>query len=811
MNRCGKTETHNGISNNNLRRRTPRISTRIAVALILCASIASAHAQEAVDLSYAPGELIVKFKRDVSDKDLKDSLDRAELKVLKHFSRRRGKLEGLTHVSTKLETTDALDALRNHPAIEYVEPNYAVYPSGIPNDPQFTTLWPLNNTGQSGGAVDADIDAPEAWNLTTGSHSVIIAVIDTGVDLNHPDLAANIWRNSGEIAGDGLDNDGNGYIDDINGWDFWNNDNTVFDAVNQNPHGTHVAGIIGAHGNNGIGIAGVNWNTTILPLKFIGPTVGFNSGIISSIEYAADKGAKVLNASFTSGFFGKGVMDAIEEAGLLLVASAGNNSANADVTPYYPANFDLGNIVSVAATDHNDLRASISNYGLRNVDLGAPGSAIQSTLPAGQYGNMTGTSMSAAYVSGVAGLIYSLYPELTAAEVKYQILTTVDPISALNGITLTGGRVNAVKAVSPVSPISLIAADGFESGGYSGGSGSWTGGWVASGDIAIRTQDSPEEGARHVRLRRYTGMLLRTANVGGVQGVRLGFWTKINSFEASDQALVKVSADGGPAATLVSYTSANSDNVYRYYEFDLAALFPGATQLQLTFDAEMSATDDNWCLDDIRLTGEIGNILPIADAGPDRVASDYDGDGAEVVTLNGSNSFDPDGDLASYEWAHNGSLLGTTPQLSVNASLGTWTMTLTVTDASGANRSDNIQVTVNGPSMQVFYDDFERTSLNPWTQDAQADWMVSTAQSYPTGTRAAEVDGAATDAQLISPVINLQGRVSALITFSWFIKAELDAGEYLACDVSQDGGNTWTELRRLDGNISPENVWRDET
>ena len=270
----------------------------------------------------------------------------------------------------------------------YAQPNYYVHlqTTGFPNDPNFSSQWGMNNTGQTGGTTDADIDAPEAWAITAGDSSIVVAVLDTGVDYTHPDLAANIWTNPGEIAGDGIDNDGNGFIDDVHGWDFQNEDN---DPMDDHGHGTHVAGTIAAVGNNGVGVAGVAWNVTIMPLKIMSSS-GTSFDAIQALNYAVAMGVKISNNSY----YMSGMYNAIEAAGAaghLFVTAAGNSGVNTDITPHYPSIYDLENIISVAATDHNDNKLSSSNYGLTTVDLGAPGANIYSTKKGGGYGNMSGT------------------------------------------------------------------------------------------------------------------------------------------------------------------------------------------------------------------------------------------------------------------------------------------------------------------------------------------------------------------------------------------------------------------------------------
>jgi len=341
----------------------------------------------------------------------------------------------------------------------YAEPNF-VYSlvgaenveSTTPNDPGFTgsSLWGLHNTGQSGGTVDADIDAPEAWDLATGSRDVVVAVIDTGVDHYHPDLAANMWTNPGEVNGDGVDNDGNGYVDDIHGWDFYNNDNNPMDGHN---HGTHVAGTIGATGDNSQGVVGVNWEVSIMALKFLNDEgEGTTADAISAIDYAAkmrrDYGVNVVatNNSWGGGGYSTALRDAIEAAGregILFIAAAGNDSVNTDVVAHYPSNYDSEYIISVAATTRNDGLASFSNYGSATVDLAAPGRSIYSSMAGGGYGRFSGTSMATPHVTGVVALLASLGPGASAGEIKAAILSGTDPVLSLSGKSVTGGRLNA--------------------------------------------------------------------------------------------------------------------------------------------------------------------------------------------------------------------------------------------------------------------------------------------------------------------------------------------------------------------------------
>jgi subtilisin family serine protease len=343
----------------------------------------------------------------------------------------------------------ALHKFRANPNVLYAEPNGRVQTMQTPSDPSFSSLYGLHNTGQTGGTPDADIDAPEAWNITTGNSNTLVAVIDTGIDYTHPDLAANIWTNPGEIPDNFTDDDGNGYVDDVHGYDFAYGDSDPFD---DNYHGTHVAGTIGAVGNNDAGVVGVNWTAKIAAVKFLDAD-GYGSweGAVAAIEYAVAIGARVSNNSWSGQGGSTALYDAIAAAGAaghLFVAAASNEGWDADANPMYPAAYDLPNIISVAATDHNDERAYFSNWGATSVDLGAPGLDIYSTFPGNGYGYLSGTSMATPHVTGVAALAFSLAGNVSYTEIRDAILGSVDPIDALSisGPTpvATGGRLNAL-------------------------------------------------------------------------------------------------------------------------------------------------------------------------------------------------------------------------------------------------------------------------------------------------------------------------------------------------------------------------------
>jgi subtilisin family serine protease len=357
----------------------------------------------------------------------------------------------------------ALTLLRRLPSVAYAHANAVIHiDQQPPDDEYFAEQWALHNTGQGSGfgvwppgTPDADIDWPEAWADPVGG--AVVAILDTGIDYRHGDLGPNVWMNAAEVNGStGVDDDGNGYVDDIRGWDFAGNDN---DPLDGHGHGTHVAGTVAAVTNNAYGVAGVMWSGQVMALKILADDgYGFLSDAVTAIEYATAKGVRVANNSWGYSEFApedlddhEALHDAIEAAqaaDLLFVAAAGNDTVDTDTTPHYPSAFDLDNVVSVAATDNNDDLASFSNWGAVSVDLAAPGDYVFSTykLYLGTYDDYawsSGTSMAAPHVSAVAGLLTGLPACQTYAQVRDQILGNVRPVAALAGLMVTGGVLNA--------------------------------------------------------------------------------------------------------------------------------------------------------------------------------------------------------------------------------------------------------------------------------------------------------------------------------------------------------------------------------
>lgn len=364
---------------------------------------------------HVPGEIIVKYKsKGDSDRASKRMRKRARAILKNRFKKGKKAIEVLK-LRRGGSMRNALSTYLRDPNVEYAEPNYIVYATATPDDPNFTNLWGLNNTGQTGGTADADIDATEAWDLTTGSESVVIAVVDTGLAFDHPDLGSNIWINEDEFPGDangdgcpgvcGVDDDGdgltdegpvddddeNGYADDINGWDFIGDDS---DPTDLNGHGTLVAGTIAAAGNNSTGVTGVMWKAKLMPLRIMGVTgIGTTEDVVAAILYANANGAHVINNSWGTQGFSQVLKDAIDASNAVVVCAAGNGGEDAigdnnDLLPFffYPASYNSTNIIAVSATNHNDDIESFSNYGVTSVDVGAPGASIYSAVPQLSFG-----------------------------------------------------------------------------------------------------------------------------------------------------------------------------------------------------------------------------------------------------------------------------------------------------------------------------------------------------------------------------------------------------------------------------------------
>jgi subtilisin family serine protease len=420
-------------------------ATTFAVLVAIPAFSTGAHAAPADAPEIVPGELVVGFEDDTTSSAQKKAVTMAGGRI----EERLESIDSLVVEPRGARTTDRVATeLARSATVEFVEPNFIVRARRLPNDGSFPQQWALRNTGQLGGTADADINATGAWDVSTGG-AVTVAIVDTGIDHTHPDLNDNLWINPADPV-NGIDDDGNGFTDDVNGADFSNDDSQPYD---DSSHGTHVAGIVGAEGNNTIGVTGLNWQVKLIGLKFLNANGEGNTANASeAIDYAVRAGARVVNASWGGPAFSYALFKAIRNAnnrGVVVVAAAGNEGDNSDSSPEYPAAFDLPNVISVAASDTGDNLLDFSNYGSRTVDLAAPGDEIYSTVPkhtnASGYTFFSGTSMAAPHVSGAAALYLSRAPAGTVDQVRDAIFRSVDPLPSLAGKTVTGGRLNVAK------------------------------------------------------------------------------------------------------------------------------------------------------------------------------------------------------------------------------------------------------------------------------------------------------------------------------------------------------------------------------
>ena len=417
----------------------------------LCATLLSAVAPGLAAAADPPAEaIIVRFDDDASAAERRAARRAADVQREDALP-----LPDVELVAPRGDTTvaEALAELARSPDVISAEPDtprngFAVYP----NDLDFLNQWGLENRAQFGGTAGADIHAPSAWSATTGSASIGVAVIDSGVELSHPDLAPNITVKASETPANGIDNNANGLIDDARGWDYVDDD---ADPTDLHGHGTHVAGIVGARGNDGYGVTGVAWQTGLLPLRILDAAgSGFTSDAISAYVYAAQAGARIVNASF-----GGGDYSVLEEttirmaANVLFVVAAGNSAKDNDVTKSYPCAYDLPNVICVAASDTSDNLASFSNYGATTVDLAAPGVDIRSDWKGGTFAWADGTSMAAPHVAGAAALVLAQRPELNAAQLRQVLIDSAQPVAGLAGRVATGGRLDAARALGTAAPV----------------------------------------------------------------------------------------------------------------------------------------------------------------------------------------------------------------------------------------------------------------------------------------------------------------------------------------------------------------------
>ncbi len=458
------------------------VHVTIALALILIAAFAGGvrHWKKAMERS---SQLVPYPKQQPDDRENKaddeDDADKVEVLVRFRAGTTREIIDRITRefndeVEDRIESVDGLDIIADEdgqsaadvvaqyqalPEVEYAETNSEIVLDHEDrgrkhvhaDDELFSRQWGLANAGENGGLAGADISAMRAWSVTRGSDQVVVAVIDSGVDYTHPDLTKNIWTRPEIIKA--YEDDDLGAVDDQHGFNVVDDDG---DPMDENGHGTHCAGIIGAEGGNEIGIAGVNWNVKIMPLRFMdGDGAGTTKDAIEAINYVIDRkragvNVRIISASWGSNTRSRALEDVIRKAydeGILFVAAAGNASSDNDETPHYPSSYNLGNILSVAATNRNDQLASFSNYGANSVHVAAPGEEILSTWLEHGFTEKKGTSMATPFVAGVAALILSQNPKMSVDDLRAKLLKSVDPILSLKAKVSSGGRINAAKAV----------------------------------------------------------------------------------------------------------------------------------------------------------------------------------------------------------------------------------------------------------------------------------------------------------------------------------------------------------------------------
>jgi len=556
----------------------PRFAALLLVFSLIFVSVAGA----AESPRYAPDEVLVRFRpttRAAERASLRSGLHATVMRSFPFIEVEHLRLSGMT-------VEEAIAQYGADPRVLYVEPNYEVHADRTPNDPLFPRMWGLANSGQTGGIAGADIHASSAWDVFTGDSTLRIGAIDTGVDYLHPDLAANIWTNPGEIPDNGIDDDGNGYVDDVHGYDFVNLDG---DPMDDNGHGTHTAGTIAAVGSNGVGVTGVCWRAQIVPIKFLNASgSGTVAGAIEAIQYAIRVGCRVTNNSWGSSDASQALRDAIGaagDAGQLFVAAAGNSGRDVDADPNYPSGYGLANILSVAATDAADQLAPYSNYGATTVDLAAPGTDILSTFPGDRYALISGTSMATPHVTGVVALAMGRFPGMGSLAIRDLVMRSVDPLPQLAGRCVSGGRLNAFVTLSVPDSIPPGAIRDLRVSGVASNSVDLA--WTATGD------DADSGRASRYEIRRSTVPLTEEnfasatlvpgspdpAVAGAADGVEVGGLAFSTTYYFAVRALDEM-LNAGPISNVASATTLGIPHARVDPESLAAVLHTGADTLE---------------------------------------------------------------------------------------------------------------------------------------------------------------------------------------------------------------------------------------
>lgn len=668
------------------------LSKRLNLLLPLLLIGSSCLAQEVV-----PGEYIVRYEhgelsRVANKLDIRGENATAQLKAAARTLMRVKRKKSYKHINAELVTADASGAdlsyfqrLQRLGIIKYIEPNYVVHSTAVtPNDNLYSLQWGLNNNGGSGGVADIDIDAPSGWAITTGSSTVVVGVLDTGIDLDHEDLVGNIWTNSGEVAGDGIDNDNNGYVNDIHGWNAIGNNGNPEDG---NGHGTHVSGIIGAKSNNAIGVAGVAWNVKLMALQMLAADgSGSTAAAVAAIDYALvmkDRGVNIraLNASFGGGGASQALYEAIGRAntkGIVFVAAAGNETNNNDASPVYPSNFSQPNLISVASIDRNGALSSFSNYGATTVDIAAPGGVIASTYPDDNYVYLSGTSMATPFVTGVVALIAARNSNLTPAQIRTKILDTKKAISGLNGKMVSPGAIDLDAVLAAVGSSAgdpddseeepVDDPDDSETPPDSGGGGGEGGG--GGGDTELIDADPVFASPVFTTWNGFLGMtnILELSNSSDVStNVSVKLYDSLGAvahqqtvqiaanaqqdliinampgFSADSYGIIRISFNGSLRGRMFYYRNAADGQSYDYaYGIDLEDASVGTTGL--TFNTFQPSTNS------VDASNQVANWLSVVNLTSARqtyTVLTYNGDGAKVlqrsITLDPYQRTDIDG------------------------------------------------------------------------------------------------------------------------------------------------------------------------